>query len=104
LKLLNPDTSLNPTVYKEKCQDKAASRIFKIRPLVEGILYIVWWGILFSATLYSGVTKVGDHPVRHCPLKSGSDDLVMFLAFVSSPLSPSPPFIPTSFVNSAARS
>jgi len=31
----------------EKCQDLAASRIFKIRLLVPKILHVVWWGILF---------------------------------------------------------
>jgi len=35
----------------EKCQDSAASRTFKIRPLVAEILHILWWGILFWATL-----------------------------------------------------
>ena len=36
----------------EKCQGLAASRIFKIRPLVVEILHIVGWDILFWATLY----------------------------------------------------
>ena len=36
----------------EKSQGWAASRIFKIRPLVAEILHILWWGILFWATLY----------------------------------------------------
>jgi len=35
----------------DNCQDSIASRIFKIRPLIAEILNIVWWGILFSATL-----------------------------------------------------
>jgi len=36
----------------EKCQDKVASRIFKIRPTVAEILHILQWGILLWATLY----------------------------------------------------
>jgi len=30
----------------------ATSRIFKITPLAAEILHIVWWSILFWATLY----------------------------------------------------